>query len=147
MRLTHQITAKLQQHDPRLSCRDRGNGVLQVVRRVSHSYRFHFDGKDYVHVYDRPDVVLDLTEDFKPGNPSIPHVLISPDWVLNKIQKMDSWTKLQDHVREMEWREDVEDAWKKQSLKNNIRAVASELCGDMAKATSDIVARAGYRRK
>lgn len=138
---TRTLNKYVKRYDEDLIIRCDNAGVRHLYRKKPICSSFEYDGITYVHSHVIEQHIMSLTKTWKQGAPGV-------DWgidpLMRKISEIDSW---RDDTGYDEFckRRELAEKYTKQSQKNELRAMAADMRVDFAKATNDIVTRAGSR--
>lgn len=114
-------------------------GVIHLYRKKREMKFFEHDDQKYGYSCDNEQYIMSLTRDWKASNRGV-------DWgiepLMRRISEIDSWRDDTGYDQFCKHRE-LHETYKKQSLKNELRARASDIRSDFARATNDVTVRAG----
>jgi len=115
---------------------DRGpNGAVQIYRKATRYESYEFEGKTLTVALPLPQLILHLTDNWLPSGTPVEWGIEPICW---KIRKMDSHRD-DSYFEEMLKVREMDEESRKQSRKNEFRAIAADLRKDFAKATNDII--------
>jgi hypothetical protein len=139
-----QINRVVSSYDPRLFAIRSSDGVIHVLRQGTKPGDSDYS-LDHPVRRPNPQFIFCLTDNWQLGGVPVEWGM-EPVW--NRLREMDTWgrySRPEDRLQEMRAQRDRVDADHERQTSNNNRAIAMELRKDFAKASNDIVMRAGNR--
>lgn len=139
----NRLNKELRSYDRDLYIERDSFGAMHLYRKARRYKVFEYEGCPYAASYDQKQFIMSLTSDWQPGSKPV-NWGIEP--LMRRINEIDSWRD-DTGLDEFQKRRELGEKWKKESHKQELRATAADMRKDFAKATNDIVIRAGAHNK